>query len=371
MILKINPQFQNLLPNLSKEEFSSLKKSIETEGCREAIITWKGYIVDGHNRYKICTDLDIDFNTVEYEFADEEAVCDWIDQNQIARRNLSPIAFMLAVGRRYNRLKKSHGGDRKSNGQIDHLIDTVTSGKNDQMLTATVIAKEVGISERTVRRAGKLAEEIEASPKFQEAIKQNKPIKEVRRELKREAHAEAVESAKANPVVSDEGPYDLILADPPWRYDDCQTESRAIENNYDTATLEQIKSHKPNGADNSILFLWATAPKLVEAIEVMSAWGYKYRSNMCWDKVSIGMGYWSRGQHELLLIGTKGSPGCTPECARVSSIFVEKRTKHSVKPVCVYEWIERAFPTLSKLELYAREQRNGWSSVGNELGVTL
>lgn len=100
--------------------------------------------------------------------------------------------------------------------------------------------------------------------------------------------------------------YQVIYADPPWRYRHCSSKSRKIENQYPTMQINDIKSLKVPADDNCILYLWATAPKLNEAIEVMSSWGFDYRTCMVWDKEIIGMGYWFRGQHELLLVGVKG-----------------------------------------------------------------
>jgi N6-adenosine-specific RNA methylase IME4 len=120
-------------------------------------------------------------------------------------------------------------------------------------------------------------------------------------------------------------------------------------------------------AENAVLFLWATAPKLAEALKVMEAWRFRYKTNMVWDKQIIGMGYWARGRHEHILIGVRGkfSPPATEH--RRASIFEEKRRRHSQKPICVYEWLERAFPEARKLELFARERRPGWAVWGNEV----
>jgi len=126
MKLKINPKFQALLPALSPDELAALRESIGRDGCRDAIVTWRGTIIDGHNRYAICTDMGVAFNTVEKQFDDEEAAMDWIDRNQLARRNLSPEAFKLALGRRYNRTKKNHGGAREASGQNVHLKTAAT-----------------------------------------------------------------------------------------------------------------------------------------------------------------------------------------------------------------------------------------------------
>lgn len=128
--------------------------------------------------------------------------------------------------------------------------------------------------------------------------------------------------------------YSIIYADPPWRYDFSKDNADKIENHYPTMTLNEIKRLPINliAEENSVLFLWATAPKLEQALEVMKAWGFTYKTNACWDKEWIGMGYWFRGQHELLLVGTKGkfSPPIPKE--RISSIHREKKTKHSKKP---------------------------------------
>ncbi|MFW6145328.1 MAG: Spo0J and IME4 domain-containing protein [bacterium] len=159
----------------------------------------------------------------------------------------------------------------------------------------------------------------------------------------------------------------LVLADPPWRYDFAESDSRQVENRYPSLTVDEIISHKPETEPNCVLFLWATAPKLKEAFEVMDAWGFEYKTHGIWDKEKVGMGYWFRNQHELLLVGTKGQISPPDSKNRISSILKEYRKSHSEKPLCVYEWIENAFPQLKKLEMFCREQRQGWEAHGNEV----
>jgi len=151
--LIINHAFKNLLPSLSEEEHDGLRSSIHAEGCRDPLVVWRGQIIDGHNRYEICESEGIDFSVVEMEFADDDAAMDWIDKNQIARRNLTPDDFRLAVGRRYNRTKKdAHAGVNQHSSVTDKMSTT----------TAETIAAESGVDERTVRRAGKLADAVES-----------------------------------------------------------------------------------------------------------------------------------------------------------------------------------------------------------------
>jgi N6-adenosine-specific RNA methylase IME4 len=189
--------------------------------------------------------------------------------------------------------------------------------------------------------------------------------KDIDQALKRLEHEKNLEASEQTDQPT-EGPFDIILADPPWQYDEASTESRAIENQYPTATLAEIKEQVPDAAEESVLFLWATAPKLFEAYQVLFAWGFNYRTHAVWDKQIIGMGYWFRGQHELLLVGTRGSFPPPPEFLRVSSIFTEKRSSHSTKPECVYQWIEKVWPKARKQEMYARKSRSGWSTWGKQ-----
>ena len=134
--------------------------------------------------------------------------------------------------------------------------------------------------------------------------------------------------------------YDILLCDPPWSYRYCATKSRQIENQYDTMELEDIKKLKVPSADSAILFLWSPAPKLQESLEIMNSWGFTYRTCGVWDKEIIGLGYWFRSQHELLLIGVKGSFPTPVEGVRVSSVYKERRGKHSKKPDYYYDLIE-------------------------------
>jgi N6-adenosine-specific RNA methylase IME4 len=161
--------------------------------------------------------------------------------------------------------------------------------------------------------------------------------------------------------------YDVIVADPPWRYNFSVDNADKIERHYATMTVEDICNLQVPSNNNAVLYLWATAPKLKEALKVMEAWGFEYKTNAVWDKTWIGMGYWFRGQHELLLVGVKGkfSPPIASE--RVSSVIVEKKGKHSQKPTCILDWIDQWFPTANKLEMFARRSRDGWDSHGEEI----
>ena len=169
-------------------------------------------------------------------------------------------------------------------------------------------------------------------------------------------------------VEMPEGQFDVILADPPWKYEYSLSDSRKIENQYPTMELQEIMDMKVPSSDNSVLLLWATAPKLEEAMKALSAWGFSYKTCAVWDKQDIGMGYWFRNQHELLLIGTKGTFPPPESQVRVSSVYSEKRGLHSKKPDYYYKLIESMFPNGKYLELFARKKYSDkWQVYGNDV----
>lgn len=169
--------------------------------------------------------------------------------------------------------------------------------------------------------------------------------------------------------------YQIIYADPPWKYEFCHGNMLPIENHYPTMSLKEIQALSIPAAENAILFLWATTAKLDWGIDVLRSWGFTYRSSLVWDKEIIGCGSWFRGQHEILLVGRKGNLHCPPQKMRVSSVLRERRGKHSKKPSIIRYWIKRWYPNCSKIELFARREEllfdaedfDGWDVWGNEV----
>lgn len=186
------------------------------------------------------------------------------------------------------------------------------------------------------------------------------------------------------PVGWPTGKYGAILADPPWRFQ-CWSgkgTARAAENHYGTLDMLDLAGLAVGdlAADDSILFLWATWPLLSDAMALIPAWGFEYKTcAFCWTKADgrqiemfqdfieayMGLGYWTRANSEVCLLATRGSPKRLN--ADVKQAIVEPRREHSRKPDCVYERIERLVEG-PYLEIFARTKRDGWTSWGNEVG---
>ena len=179
------------------------------------------------------------------------------------------------------------------------------------------------------------------------AVEQRASTRELRAEIakRRQQHQIADMSLPS-------GQFPLLLADPPWRYENPPMGggNRSIENHYPTMTLEEICALpvEQSAADDALLYMWATAPKLAECFAVIDAWGFTYRTNIVWVKDKIGMGYHARSQHELLLIAKRGElPPPLPEDRESSVVFAE-RGRHSEKPEAFYALIERWYPNAAE-----------------------
>jgi N6-adenosine-specific RNA methylase IME4 len=214
----------------------------------------------------------------------------------------------------------------------------------------------------------------------------------VRGETKREHRASReVELAKRIKALPDRR-YGVVLADPEWRFEVRSRVTgldRSADNHYPTSSLEEI-ARRPVAsiaAPDCALFLWATMPHLAAAIAIMAGWGFVYRSHIVWrkaevvgsspapvgrgfiqhgGKVVLGTGYWFRGAHELLLLGTCGSVPAPAPGTQWPSVVDHPPLRHSEKPAIFHALIEQYFPTVPKIELNARVARPGWDAWGLE-----
>ncbi len=168
--------------------------------------------------------------------------------------------------------------------------------------------------------------------------------------------------------------YDVIYADPPWSYGNRPGRSDGkfgdIEGQYPTMHIDDICALPVPAAKNSVLYLWATSPLLPEAMRVIDAWGFRYKSSAVWDKGRARLGYWFRGQHEFLLVGTRGRVSPPAPALRRSSVFTDPAGRHSAKPEKVRDFIRDAFPDARRLEMFCRTPAPGWDVWGNEVDVT-
>jgi len=391
--VEIDNEFRNYIRPLSSEEYDKLEASILSEGIRDPLVIWQGILLDGYHRYKIAQEHGLEYKTVEVELPDRDAAKEWILVNQLGRRNLTEQEASYYRGKLYSA--------KKQQGKRTDLTLAQNVLKSD---TAEELGKQYGVSHMTIKRdeqfskavdkvANEIGEEAKQAILLGKAgvpkerveqlieIKHEAPeliepilsgeitISKAMREINRENKiSNIIEKAAESRTLDEIGIYSVIYADPPWSYDHPISDSRRIENQYPTMSIDEICAlDVPSiSADDAILFLWVTTPMLEKGFRVLNAWGFEYRTSMVWVKPSIGMGQWVRQRHELLLIGVKGNIPTPRDGDKPDSVIEAPRLEHSKKPEIVYEIIEKMYPELPKVELFSRNKRNGWETWGFE-----
>ena len=377
----IDSFLRSYIPPLSEQERVVLEDNILEFGCRDPLSVWlqadgSAVLLDGHNRHEICTRNGLPFNLDFVEVSDRAAAEDWMDSNQIGRRNLTPDAFQLLLGRRYNRRKKTQGGDRTKPPLSERAA---AKGQNDPLPngnTAEALAAEHRVSSATVKRAGRFAAEVERTPELQQAIAAGVPVRDVKKQLKRAAAvARGAQISEANaplPEPSDRK-YQVIYADPPWEYSTWGAggTDRSASNHYPVMPTDEIAALDvaAMAADDCVLLMWTCWPHLEEAFRVISAWGFTYRTvGFNWIKTNAdgspftGMGHWTRGNSEPCLLAARGAP--VRLNADISEVLTDPRGEHSRKPL-IHDKIERLVPG-PYLEMFCRDPQPGWDAWGNQ-----
>ena len=378
-------------------DLQSLADSIAKEGLLQPIgITEDNELVFGDRRIR-AVQLNGQTTITARVVHVSSIIAGEFHENQI-RKDFT-TSERVAIGRALeNTIGNRKGGNQYQNKELPQNF-----GEAKRNETAEVAAKKAGFGNpETYRQAKKVVEKgvpelvqkvddgtvsisvaatvAEQPPEKQKEISAKRK-KEILEEAKKIRGNEAIQrrqermdkiadvSAGNTPLDGGIGRFPVIYADPPWKYNHSRTVSREIENQYPTLTIEEI-CHLPVAnvtTDDCILFLWATSPKLTDALRVLESWGFSYRTCAIWDKQKIGMGYYFRQQHELLLVATRGQIPTPLPTNRPPSVVSVDRKEHSEKPEAFYTIIEKMYPELPKLELFARQVREGWSAWGNQV----
>lgn len=170
----------------------------------------------------------------------------------------------------------------------------------------------------------------------------------------------------------------MIYADPPWRYTQKGLQG-AAEKHYPTMGIDEICALPVAdlAAPNSALFLWATFPQLPEALRLIRAWGFTFKTvAFVWLKLNkksptwfYGLGYWTRGNAEICLLAKRGKP--KRRSAGVHQFIISPVEEHSKKPDVTRDKIIELAGDLPRVELFARQKAPGWDVLGNEVDSDL
>ena len=378
--MKFHP-LSELFPLMQGREFDELVADIRAHGQLEPITVLDGMILDGRNRWRACEAAG---RTPFYEVFRGDDPLAWVLSLNLHRRHLDESQRAMVAGKVAN---LPHGVRADQSGQLagvtqadaaqmlnvgersvrrarevldhgsDELIAAVESGKVSVSAAADVAELPMPVQSQIVARGER------------EILEAAKQIRSRKADARREERVQKIAAmADPSPELGTAQRFPVIYADPPWRYEHAESISREIENHYPTMALDDICALPVSdlATDDAVLFLWATSPKLAESMRVVESWGFTYRTCAVWHKPQIGMGYYFRQQHELLLVATRGDMPAPPPPARVGSVVTADRARHSAKPAEFAEIIERMYPALPKVELFCRSPREGWSVWGNQ-----
>lgn len=401
----IDNEFKGLIPPLTDEEYKGLEESILKDGCRDALVLWGDTLIDGHNRYEICTRHNIPFTTVKKDFENRDSVILWMIDTQFSRRNLSaPDRILLAqkkapILEKLARKKQVKAGTEFGKGlpkkEEIAFVNNDKSYISEQPKTAVPekpkavepskpviekkpepsktihvreeVAKMAGVSNGTVAKfeqvQKKKPEMIDSIRKGEMSI--NQAYQTVKKEERKQLIQKQVEEIEKGNIEKPDGLFDVIAIDPPWNYGTAfDSAGRRVANPYPEMTQQQLKELEIPAKENCVMFLWTTHKFIWDAKELLDTWGFAYRSMIVWDKEKIGMGDLIRMQCEFCLIGIKGKP-LFKDNHSVRDIIKEPRREHSRKPEAFYALVDDLCVG-RKLDFFSREKREGWCCYGND-----
>jgi N6-adenosine-specific RNA methylase IME4/ParB-like chromosome segregation protein Spo0J len=398
-----------LLPMLPDAELVELAEDIKKNGLRVPVVVmdvggeWQ--LLDGRNRARACEMADVlPSHTI---WSGDDAIAFVLSAN-IHRRHLDTSQRAM-VGVEAERLyseqsmarkrsagaaqghRGAEGGRGKKKPVPANLPDGVSPSPAHEKESRERAAALVNVSGRTMQaakkvaaagaegvvtavRAGKIAVDdavkIVSLPAEKQAsllaTVESGAAKTLKEALAKSVKADVVAGLAAEPTPLPAGPFRIIVADPPWRYEkraDDATHRGA--NPYPDMSTEEICALPVGGIahDDSILWLWTTNAFMRDAFRVLDAWGFQERTILTWVKNRMGTGDWLRGKTEHCILAIRGKPTVT--LTNQTTELAAAMREHSRKPDEFYALVEALCPG-SKIELFAREARTGWSAWGAE-----
>ena len=349
----------DIVPPLAPRARAAFVADVAAHGVLTPLeVTAAGIVLDGHERLQAARELGLDVVTVRVVAPRDE--CAYMLRAALTRKHLDEsqrAALALELDAFECEREQARARQRANLKQNAEVATLPPRGER----TRERFAQIADVSPRTIQDVSTVRD---ADPDLFAEVKAGRlPAHRAAERIRRARRLSELGPAPPLPPAS----FELIYADPPWR--SSSPGSRwAPEKHYPTMATSEIAALAVPASPDAVLFLWAVNGLLPDALAVMEAWGFEYRTNLVWVKDWIGLGFWARNRHELLLVGRRGGFPVPDEADRPDSVIEAPRGRHSEKPAAVYELLERMYPDASKLELFARQTRSGWSAWGNEVG---
>tara|TARA_Y100001938_G_C8063240_1_gene418634 strand:+ start:76 stop:1203 length:1128 start_codon:yes stop_codon:yes gene_type:complete len=370
-LLKIDNDFRDLIPPLRLDERAELEASIQQDGCRDPLTVWSGTIIDGHNRYEICTRLSVPFEVVEKEFDSKVDALIWIRRNQLARRNLTDDQRAINAERlrqlESQKVKSAAATARNLQRSKSDTVSDHEPDKKPKRDTRKEMAENTKLPERKLRGAALV---IKERPDLADKVEQGEiKMADAVREIKRDEVVASLESVEAREQKALEGVYDVIVIDPPWPMQKIDRDERQNQVAFDYPTMSEAEMAdlRMPAADDCHMWLWTTHKFLPMALRLSEVWGFKYVCTFVWHKPGgfqpIGLPQYNC---EFALYCRNGSPKFLDTKA-FPTCFEAPRGGHSEKPEEFYDVVRRVTGG-RRIDIFNRRKIEGFDVWGKEAG---
>jgi N6-adenosine-specific RNA methylase IME4 len=380
-LVRIDPEFQALIPPLRPEERAQLEANIAAEGVRDPLVVWDGVLVDGHNRYEIATRLGLPFAVRTLSFSSRDEAIEWMYQHQLGRRNLtddqrSVVAYQLQQQRskiaRQKRATEAVAAREVKAGRIEILEDAASSKMSKPVeqpdRTRAAVAKEFKVSERKLKQVRTVATQ---APEVLRDVQQGRTtLADAVREIKRATVVEQLTSVAAVEAKAARGVYDVLVIDPPWPMEKIERDVRPNQSAFDYPTMQEaeLRDLALPAADDCHVWLWTTHKFLPMAFRLLAAWDLRYVCTFVWHKPGgfqpIGLPQYNS---EFVLYARRGTPSFVDTKA-FPTCFAAPRGAHSEKPEAFYETVRRTTAG-RRLDMFNRRAIDGFDGWGKEAAV--
>lgn len=360
---KIHPAAQ-VFPVMGDAELDELAADIKTNGQLDPVVLHPedDSVLDGRSRIEACRRAGVEPDTCYWD--GEGSPVTWVLSKNLHRRHLTAsqkavvAADALPLFETEAKERQRASGGAKA-GAVSAIVREPVEAAGKASHKA---AKVTGVSARYVEAAKAIAQR---DPKLLEQVRAGKvTLNQAKKAIKRGDQLKQIAE-----YVPPKGRYGVIVADPPWPYEDQLSGSDAARGGtpYPAMTLGELGSLKVPADDSCVLWLWCTNAHLIDgsAAWVLDGWGFKGKTMLTWVKPKMGVGRWLRGQTEHCILATRGKPVVT--LTNQTTVLTAPLGEHSEKPDAFYELVEKLCPATSRLELFARKPREGWVTSGAEL----
>jgi N6-adenosine-specific RNA methylase IME4 len=356
--LKFHP-ITDIIPEVAGKELADLISDIKEHGQVVPILKKGAMIIDGRARLRACRAAG--FVPKYQEWDGQGSIIERVFSLNVMRRHLT-LSQRAALAVDMQPMLEAAAAERKKATQAKRgtgkvgSVGTKLSPPESKGRSRDKVAKIFKVSAGSVATAKKIKD---TNPDLRARVRAgDMTLQQAEHAIRRGEKESLAERIRQEPQPLPQGPYRVIVADPAWMYE-CD------DLPYPTMTIQQIKE-LPVGAlahTDCVLWLWTTNTHLHVAFNVLGSWGFEYKNILTWAKDRMGHGEWLRNQSEHCLLATRGNPVFT--APGHTTLLNGPTREHSRKPETFYELVQATCPG-SKVELFSRQERDGWVVWGAE-----